>query len=95
MEAGSIDGAVTLPLGAEEPSDPINQTPRCFPERCYGILPLFVCCDEQVQVKRSRIHANRLLANNIYGIVVLVVIVFATLLLVSALILIDFKEAFK
>lgn len=83
MEAGSIDGAVTLPLGAEEPSDPINQTPRCFPERCYGILPLFVCCDEQAQVKRSRIHANRLLANNIYGCVVLVVIIIATLALVS------------
>lgn len=82
VEAGSIDGAVTLPLGIEEPRDPAEQPPKCFPERCYGALPLFICCDEQTQLKNSRVRSRQLLERRYYQIVVLVVIIVAIVALV-------------
>lgn len=83
VEAGSIDGAVTLPLGIEEPSASTHQTPKCFPERCYGVLPLFICCDEQTQLKNTRTKLLQCLEGINYPIFVLIVIVVATVKLVS------------
>lgn len=89
VEAGSIDGAQTLPLGTEDPADISSEPTKCFPESCYRALPIIVCCDEQSQVKNSRGKSKIVLENKVYQNIVLVVIVVATLLLVR---LVDFSE---
>lgn len=83
VEAGSIDGTQTLPLGSDEPIETISEPTRCFPEICYRALPIIVCCDEQRHIKQSRTNSKKLLDNERYQLFVLFIIILSTIFLVK------------